>query len=51
MWDDDAQDYKYMQEILKSFDIKFIITVDVANAYHENFVDFIKRVRDEYPTK
>ena len=51
MWDDDAQDYKYMQEILQSFpDIKFI-TVDVANAYHENFVDFIKRVRDEYPDK
>ena len=51
MWDNDAQDYKYMQEILQSFpDIKFI-TVDVANAYHENFVDFIKRVRDEYPDK
>ena len=51
MWDDDAQDYRYMQEILQSFpDIKFI-TVDVANAYHENFVDFIKRVRDEYPDK
>ena len=51
MWDDDAQDYKYMQEILQSFpDIKFI-TVDVANAYHENFVDFIKKVRDEYPDK
>ena len=51
MWDEDAQDYRYMQEILQSFpDIKFI-TVDVANAYHENFVDFIKRVRDEYPDK
>ena len=51
MWDQDAQDYHYMQEILKAFpDIKFI-TVDVANAYHENFVDFIKRVRDEFPDK
>ena len=51
MWDQDAQDYYYMQEILKAFpDIKFI-TVDVANAYHENFVDFIKRVRDEFPDK
>jgi GMP reductase len=51
MWDEDAQDYRYMQEILQSFpDIKFI-TVDVANAYHENFVDFIKRVRDEFPDK
>ncbi len=51
MWDPDAQDYHYMQEILTAFpDIKFI-TVDVANAYHENFVDFIKRVRDEFPDK
>ena len=51
MWDQDAQDYYYMQEILKAFpDFKFI-TVDVANAYHENFVDFIKRVRDEFPDK
>ena len=51
MWDPEADDYKNMQEVLKSFpDIKFI-TVDVANAYHENFVDFIKRVRDEFPDK
>jgi len=51
MWDPEAEDYRNMQEILKSFpDIKFI-TVDVANAYHENFVDFIKKVRDEYPDK
>ena len=32
MWDPEADDYKNMQEVLKSFpDIKFI-TVDVANA-------------------
>ena len=51
MWDKEAQDWKTMQEVLKSFpDIK-MITVDVANAYHQNMVDFIKKVRDEYPTK
>jgi len=51
MWDPEADDYQNMQEVLQSFpDIKFI-TVDVANAYHENFVDFIKRVRDEFPDK
>ena len=51
MWDPEAEDYRNMQEVLNSFpDIKFI-TVDVANAYHENFVDFIKKVRDEYPDK
>ena len=51
MWDKEAQDWKTMQDVLKSFpDIK-MITVDVANAYHQNMVDFIKKVRDEYPTK
>ena len=51
MWDKEAQDWKTMQEVLTSFpDIK-MITVDVANAYHQNMVDFIKKVRDEYPTK
>ena len=51
MWDKEAQDWQTMQEVLKSFpDIK-MITVDVANAYHQNMVDFIKKVRDEYPNK
>ena len=51
MWDKEAQDWKTMQEVLKSFpDIK-MITVDVANAYHQNMVDFIAKVRDQYPTK
>ena len=51
MWDPEAADYKNMQEVLKRFpDIK-MITIDVANAYHQNFVDFIKQVRDEYPDK
>tara|TARA_B100000902_G_scaffold234147_1_gene222018 strand:+ start:475 stop:1524 length:1050 start_codon:yes stop_codon:yes gene_type:complete len=51
MWDKEAQDWKTMQEVLTSFpDIK-MITVDVANAYHQNMVDFIKKVRDKYPEK
>ena len=51
MWDPEAEDYRNMQDVLKSFpDIK-MITVDVANAYHQNFVDFIKMVREEYPEK
>jgi len=51
IWDPEAADYKNMQDVLKSFpDIK-MITIDVANAYHQNFVDFIKMVREEYPNK
>ena len=51
IWDKDANDYKTMQDVLTNFpDVKFI-TVDVANAYHQNFVDFVKRIRDQYPDK
>ena len=51
MFDPDAPDYANMKEILKSFPDVKMITVDVANAYHENFVDFIKKIRDEFPNK
>ena len=51
VFDDDAQDYKNMQEVLKMFpDIK-MITVDVANAYHQNMVGFVEKVREQYPDK
>jgi GMP reductase len=40
-----------MKAVLAMYpDIKFI-TVDVANAYHENYADFIARLRDQYPDK
>ncbi len=51
MFDPEAGDYRNMQEILKMFPDVKMITIDVANAYHENFVDFIKMVREEYPEK
>ena len=51
MFDDEAEDYTSMQRVLDSFpDIKFIC-IDVANAYHQNMVGFVKKVRDEYPDK
>ena len=51
MWDSEAQDYKNMQEVLQMFPDVKMITVDVANAYHENFVDFIKKLRNDDPNK
>ena len=40
-----------MHNVLKNYpDVKFI-TIDVANGYHEHFVDFVKQTRDEYPDK
>ena len=51
IWDPDAPDYATMKAVLAMYpDIKFI-TVDVANAYHENYANFIARLRDEYPDK
>ena len=51
IWDPDAPDYATMKAVLAMYpDIKFI-TVDVANAYHENYADFISRLRDAYPDK
>ena len=51
IWDPDAKDYATMKAVLKMYpDIKFI-TVDVANAYHENYAEFIARLRDTYPDK
>ncbi|MAD26258.1 MAG: GMP reductase [Verrucomicrobiales bacterium] len=51
IWDPDAPDFATMKAVLAMYpDIPFI-TVDVANAYHENYGDFIAKLRDEYPDK
>jgi GMP reductase len=51
IWDPDAPDFATMKAVLAMYpDIPFI-TVDVANAYHENYGDFIAKLRDEYPEK
>jgi len=51
IWDSEAEDYVRMKQVLDSFPDVKMITVDVANAYHQNFVDFIKMIRDEFPDK
>jgi len=51
IWDQNAKDFTTMQEVLRRYpDVPFIC-VDVANAYHENYGDFIARLRDKYPEK
>ena len=51
IWQKDAVDYNLVKEVLQRWpDIKFI-TIDVANAYHQNYADFVARVRDDYPDK
>ena len=51
IFEDDAEDYKKAKIILEKWpDIKFIC-IDVANGYQQNFSDFVKRVRDDFPDK
>ena len=51
VFDNDAEGYRNMQEVLKSFPDVKMITIDVANAYHQNMVGFVAKVREEYPDK
>jgi GMP reductase len=51
MFDPDAPDWATMTKVLEMFPDVKMITVDVANAYHQNMVDFIKKVREKYPDK
>ena len=51
IFEDDAEDYKKAKIVLEKWpDIKFIC-IDVANGYQQNFSDFVKRVRDDFPDK
>ena len=44
------EDFQNLDKVLKSLVFKFIC-IDVANGYTEHFTNFIKSVRDKYPTK
>ena len=51
IWDKDAVDYNTMKKVLEKYpDVPFIC-VDVANGYHENYGDFIEKLRYEYQDK
>ena len=51
IWDENAQDYQTLKQVMSAFPDIPCITIDVANAYHESFVDFVDRIRTEYPDK
>ncbi len=50
IWDSNAPDYKLLNQICDRWPVKHIC-IDVANGYHNNFLDFCKRMRDEHPDK
>ena len=45
------EDFERLDKILKQFSFFKFICIDVANGYSEHFSNFIKSVRDKYPTK
>ncbi len=51
IWDKDAKDYQTLKQVMSAFPDIPCITIDVANAYHESFVDFVTKIRSEYPEK
>ena len=44
------EDFENLDKVLKNLIFKFIC-IDVANGYTEHFTNFIKSVRDKYPTE
>ena len=51
IFDPDAKDYKVAKEILNRWpDIKFLC-IDVANGYQQNFTEFVKYIKDNYPER
>ena len=51
MFDEDAIDYLTMKQVLNQFPDVNIICIDIANGYLENFVEFVEKIRIEYPGK
>ena len=45
------EDFRNLDKVLKEFSFFKFICIDVANGYTEHFTNFIKSVRDKYPTK
>ena len=45
------EDFQNLDKVLKEFSFFKFICIDVANGYSEHFTNFVKSVRDKYPTK
>ena len=49
IWDEDAPEFLTLKVVLEKYPEIPFITIDVANGYHENFVDFVALMREEFP--
>lgn len=51
LWDENAVDYQTLKQVMKAWPDIPAITIDVANGYHQSYIDFVQRIREEYPDK
>ena len=51
IWDNETQDYQTLKTVMDRFPDIPSICIDVANGYHQQFIDFVKRIRNEFPDK
>ena len=49
IWDKDAPEFLTLKVVLEKYPEIPFITIDVANGYHENFVDFVAQMREDFP--
>ena len=49
IWDEDAPEFLTLKVVLEKYPEIPFITLDVANGYHENFVDFVAQMREDFP--
>ena len=45
------EDFDNLDKVLREFNFIKFICIDVANGYSEYFTNFVKSIRDKYPTK
>lgn len=50
IWNADAEDLALVRELMERYPIPYIC-IDVANGYQQNFITFVKEMRDEFPDK
>ena len=50
IFDPEADDYMMLKRLCEDFPVQHIC-IDVANGYQQNFIDFCRRMRDEFPDK
>ena len=49
LWDNNATDYQTLKQVMQSWPDIPAITIDVANGYHQSYIDFVQRIKRRIP--